>query len=46
MEDEDNSTVESTKKGSGLIQKFEFIFDLEDMPTSELNLTDEESLVL
>jgi hypothetical protein len=45
-ENEDNSTVESMKKGSGLIQKFEFIFDLEDMPTSELNLTDEESLVL
>jgi hypothetical protein len=26
-EDEDNSTVESMKKGSGLIQKLEFLFD-------------------
>ena len=36
-EGDDDSTVESLKKGSGRIPKYEFVFELEDMPTSEVN---------
>jgi len=41
-EGDDDSTVESLKKGSGRIPKYEFVFELEDMPTSEVNSNREE----
>ena len=34
-EGDDDSTVESLKKGSGRIPKYEFVFELEDIPTSD-----------
>ena len=46
-EGDDDSTVESLKKGSGRIPKYEFVFELEDMPTSEVNSNrEEDSLAL
>lgn len=46
-EGNDESTVESLRKGTGKIPKYEFIFELEDIPTSEVNSNrEEESLAM
>ena len=45
-EGDDDSTVENMKKGSGRIPKYDFIFELEDMPTSEVNSNEKESLAM